>query len=236
MIVAHMVVGAGEADRYLPQVIARARSWADQVHIAVDPLADFDTKELVNESADISSRLVNTWEDHEGKFRAEAWHHLEAAYHLTTNDWVLCLDADEVIHEYDIIRQVPANFAGRRIMFTFYEIWTPEGDYRVDGLWQPWNGYIMFPYRPHGHFKDKALACGREPTYVDNLPPISRPIASLLHYGYAREADRQGKHDRYMRIDGGKFHNLGHLKSILSPAQTKPWTKGGLLEVAAKAK
>lgn len=225
-----MVVGPGEADRYLAQVMSRARAWADQIHVVLDHDATFEEKRVVDEYADIHERASSTWAEHEGRFRTEAWHRLEDNLHLNHDDFVVCLDADEILHDYAMIRQVPANFPGKRIPVTFYEMWGQD-QYRIDGLWKPWVGYVMFPFRRHGHFKDRKLACGREPTYVDLLPSAPRPVSALLHYGYAREEDRQRKHDRYMELDGGAFHNLNHLRSIVFPAQVEPWTKGGLIDV-----
>lgn len=230
MIVAHMVVGPGEADRYLPQVMQRARAWADQIHVVMDRDATLEEKKVVDEFADIYEKARSTWVDHEGRFRTEAWHRLEDNLNLTKDDFIVCLDADEILHDYAVIRKVPETFPGKRIPVKFFEMWS-QTEYRVDGMWKPWVGYVMFPYRPHGHFKDRRLACGREPTYVDLLPAAPTPVSALLHYGYARIEDRQWKHDRYMTLDGGNFHNLDHLKSIVFPPDLKAWTKGGLIDV-----
>lgn len=232
MIVAHMIVGPGEADRYLEQVLKRTHSWADQVHVAIDPAATIKEKEIVDTWADCYSVLQDTWEDHESRFRFKAWMRLEEALNLSREDFIVCIDADEVVHEPSMLRDAAKEFPGQKISFTFHEMWSPT-EYRIDGNWKPYQAAIMFPYRTHGSFRDRSLACGREPTYVQSLPPASNPVSDLLHYGYASEKDRQAKYERYMRLDGGKFHNVNHLKSILRPPALRTWEKGGLLDVGA---
>lgn len=230
MIIAHMVVGPGEADRYLEQVLKRTHSWADQVHVAVDPMAGEKEREIVDTWADAYSVLPVPWEEHEARFRLKAWTRLEEAYHLSREDFIVCIDADEVVHDPSLVRDAAKEFPDQRISFTFHEMWSAD-EYRVDENWKPYEAAIMFPYRTLGHFRDRALACGREPTYVSAIPPARNPVSDLLHYGYATEKDRQNKYERYMRLDGGKFHNVNHLKSILKPPALQKWEKGGLLDV-----
>lgn len=232
MIIAHLIVGPGEGDRYLEQVLKRTHSWADQVHVALDPAATIKERELVNVWADSYSVLPATWEEHEARFRLNAWTRLEEAYNLSREDFIVCIDADEVIHDPSLVREAAKEFPGQKISFTFHEMWSAD-EYRIDENWKPYQAAIMFPYRTHGSFRDRALACGREPTYVSAIPPARNPVSDLLHYGYATEKDRQAKYERYMRLDGGKFHNVNHLKSILKPPALHKWEKGGLLDVGS---
>jgi hypothetical protein len=37
----------------------------------------------------------------------------------------------------------------------------------------------------------------------------------MQHLGYILDEDKQIKHERYTEIDGGEFHNLSHINSIL---------------------
>lgn len=230
MIVAHMIVGPGEAERYLEPVLKRTHTWADQVHVAIDPAASVKERAIVDMWADCYSVLPEPWEAHESRFRTKAWMRMEEALHLSPEDFILCIDADEVIHDGAMVREAAKQFPGQKIAFTFHEMWSPT-QYRADGNWKPYQAHIMFPYRTHAHFRDRALACGREPTYVGTLTPAKNPVSDILHYGYANEQDRQAKYERYMRLDGGKFHNVNHLKSILHPPDLRTWEKGGLLDV-----
>ena len=66
--------------------------------------------------------------------------------------------------------------------------------------------------------RDQALSSGREPEAVrsfmrqDCVEPTG---VEILHFGWANEDDRQRRYDRYMRHDNGRFHNRGHLDSIM---------------------
>jgi hypothetical protein len=37
----------------------------------------------------------------------------------------------------------------------------------------------------------------------------------MQHLGYIFDQDKQKKYERYSQIDGGKYHNLSHINSIL---------------------
>lgn len=226
-VICHMVVGPGEAERYLEQVLDRALYWADELHVVLDRKAGAKEEEVVRSRATSWQRSVLTWEDHEGRFRADAWGSMEMAVSPTVDDYIICLDADEVVFDHHLIRSGIKQNMGLRIPFRFFEMWG-ESEYRVDGQWRPYEAPICFPYREYGHFYNKALASGRQPTYVGQIraAPV---LGTVLHYGYARPEDRQAKYERYMRLDGGQFHDIGHLKSIMGPVSTEPWNKGGLL-------
>ena len=226
MIICHMVVGPGEAKRYLPQVLDRALLWADQLHVTLDVEAGHSEYDVAKSYATHVDRATTSFQDHEGRFRFEAWRLLELL-EPSGEDFIVCLDADEVIVDHQIMDTAVREYPGHQILFQFHEMWT-DTQFRTDGFWKPYNAGIMFPYRPGGHFVDRPLACGREPTYVANLPR-SRVVGDILHYGYLKPEDRQYKYDRYMRLDGGKYHDLGHLKSIIAPPELVTWKKGGTL-------
>lgn len=228
MIVAHMSVGPNEANRYLRDVLKRIHAWADQVHCAIDPAAGDAEREIVHEWADAYSVMSRPWVEHEGRFVTEAWRALESAYPLTSHDFIVTIDADEVVIDPDMLKAGAAEFPGQKIALTFHEMFSFT-HYRVDGHWKPYTAWIMFPYRPSGVFRDQHLAAGREPTYVWNLTPAKNPVSDLLHYGYATQEDRERKYERYMTLDGGKYHDINHLKSILRPPDLRPWEGGGLL-------
>lgn len=230
MIVAHMIVGPGEAKRYLPQTLKATRAWADVVHVALDLKAGEEETEIVEAYADFFNPLFRTWTEHEGKFRQAAWNEMEVQIQPSNSDHILVIDADEIIVEHERVKAAAKDFPGKRVGFLFHEMWSATA-YRTDLFWKPYKAWIMFPYRPDGRFRDRFLACGREPTYVPTLPMVGNPVANLLHYGYAMESDRKKKYDRYMKIDGGKYHNLNHLKSIMYPPELVEWKGGGLIDV-----
>jgi hypothetical protein len=230
-IITHMVIGPDEADRYLDQVIDRVMGWTDEFHAVIDAGATTMREfQIVDQyTANVEESKLR-WEDHEGKFREDAWRRMEAMMAPTADDYIVLLDADEVILDPWVLRPAIMANHGRRLSYTFHEMWS-QNQFRVDGHWKPYQAWIVVPYRPGGHFVDRALASGREPTYVAKIPRIDEPVGNLLHYGYARAEDRQFKYDRYQRLDGGRFHNPNHLRSILHTPVLEAWQGGGLINV-----
>lgn len=229
-IITHMVIGPNEADRYLTQVIDRVLGWTDEFHAVLDADTGMREFQIVDQYTANVRHSKLRWEDHEGKFREDAWHIMEDMMQPSLDDYIVILDADEVVtHPWSIRPAILAN-EGRRLAFTFHEMWSPH-HYRVDGHWKPYPAWVCIPYRYDGHFQDRPLASGREPTYAARVPRIDEPISELLHYGYARPEDRQFKYDRYQRLDGGKYHNQDHLRSILHTPELNYWEGGGLLDV-----
>jgi len=225
-IIAHMVVGPGEYDRYLPQVLERITWWADDIHVGFDKGAGEEEFRLVSDVTYHRNFLPLSWSDDEGKFRQAAWDDMVREMKPTAEDYILCIDADEVIVQHELVKRAVREFAGQRLAFKFHEMWD-ETHFRIDGFWKPYLAGVLFPYRPGGRIRQQAMACGREPTYVSNLPTKKLSIADILHYGYAREADRQAKYERYMALDAGRYHNVRHLQSIIQPASLKEWRGGG---------
>jgi hypothetical protein len=222
-----MIVGPGEADRYLPEVLDRAFIVSDTITCVLDPAATGAEESVAREFTDCVEQTPSySWGAHEGKFRQFAWETMEWHTQPDLDDYVLVLDADELIVDTDPIQKAAREHQGRRLGFTFYEMFSMTS-YRVDGHWKPYVAWIMIPYRREGRVRDRAMASGREPTYATSVRRVDAPIASVLHYGYARAEDRKAKHDRYMEIDGGKYHSLEHLKSIMYPPQLKEWEGGG---------
>ena len=230
MLIGHMIVGPGEADRYLAHTLGRACAAVDVMHVSVDPRATEVDVGVVDGYATLWEVLDVTWEDNESIFRQSAWDAMSSSVSPTSSDMVLLVDADELIHNPEAVRGSTLAKAGQALPVTFYEMWSSDS-YRVDGLWKPYQAHIIIPWRPGATFLRRRLACGRQPTYVTDVPKFGMPVGEILHYGYATERDRQAKHDRYMRLDGGAFHNIDHLRSILAEPQLHKWEKGGLLDV-----
>ena len=228
-IIGHMVVGPGEADRFLGTVLGRANDWADVMHVALDLTANNDDEHVSRSRADYVTRTVNTFTTHEGKFRQEAWHQMEEAVEPELGDYIVCIDADEIIHNAPAVRKAIREFPGKRLGVTFHHMWDGT-HYRVDGQWRPHVAHIIIPYQFYGHHVDRAMACGREPTYAQTIAMHGMPVSDILHLGYLRDEDKQMKYDRYMALDGGKFHSNAHIQSIIMKPSLERWTKGGLLD------
>ena len=114
---------------------------------------------------------------------------------------------------------------------------------RQDGGWKEHPVPICYaiPAMKHGdrraiqHWRipDKALACGRVPieVAVASNRALNESAADILHLGWACEADRWARHQRYVVHDGGAHHASKHLDSIMWDNSrvhltTRPWPEG----------
>jgi glycosyltransferase involved in cell wall biosynthesis len=211
------MIGRNESSRYLEDVLKRISSQVDRV-IFTDDCSDDETPNIASKYAEVFSTSEQTFNINEGKLRSFAWSNLSKF--ARDGDWVVAIDCDEMLYHIDdlnirdILNQSPFDVVNVR----FYHMWN-DAQYRVDKLWAPNNSSRIFRYMSNGQFLDRALACGSEPTYVrDFISSRNFWINSGLimkHLGYVRDEDKQSKYERYSSIDGGRFHNLSHINSIV---------------------
>lgn len=231
MIVCGMIVGPGEGDRYLSQMLAKAGEWADVIVLVADHV-DEKTQAIIDEAHDSTYRLFSysipapapsfiTDESYVRNGLMMALDHV-----LRPDDLVVILDADEQLND----RERPVRTALERLVapprgirawsMWFLHLWDESGThYRVDGGWAPAQQFRIYRHRHDARIDPRPLACTA-------IPPSAQPRAEaaleVLHWGYARPDDRQAKHDRYMTIDGGRYHSRAHLESILTEPVLNP--------------
>ena len=233
MIIAHMVVGPGEADRYLDPVLARVSEVADVIHVALDPFATPYEKNVALIWADsVTHTETPGFLEHEGKFRTRAWMDMEQTVGPEVGDTILLIDADEFIFDPEAVKKAGREYPNQRLGFTFYHMWGDDS-YRIDGAWAPHMAWILIPYRKGGRHADKKMACGREPLYARNETQVGVSVSDILHYGYYDDADKTEKYVRYSTHDGGRYHSGAHIKSIIQPPSLERWEKGGMLNVGS---
>lgn len=218
MIYAQMI-GRNETGRFLEEVLQRLSTQVDKI-IFTDDCSDDDTLEVAAKYAEVFKTERPLFTEHEGQLRAFAWGNMEKFAKI--GDWIIAIDCDEkLFHTSDLeIRDVLSQSAHDVVNVRFYHMWN-ETQYRVDKLWAPTNSSRIFRYTNNGGFANKKLACGSEPTYVREwLAKGNFWINSGLvmqHLGYIRDEDKQAKYERYSHLDGGNFHNLNHINSIIDP-------------------
>ena len=211
------MVGRNESSRYLEDVLKRISSQVDRI-IFTDDCSDDNTPEIASKYAEVFRTNQQLFNVHEGRLRSFAWSNL--AKFAKDGDWVLAIDCDEMLYHIDDldIRNVLNQSAFDVVNVRFYHMWN-ETQYRVDKLWAPTNSSRIFRYLSNGAFENKALACGSEPTYVRQFISsrnfwINSGLV-MKHLGYVQDEDKRSKYERYSSIDGGKFHNLNHINSII---------------------
>ena len=126
------------------------------------------------------------------------------------------------------------------------EVWKADKNdiwVRMDGAWSPRPIGIAFQVpedhwenrqsRRHWRIPERPLACGRVPalTMMAGNRTISDPVTKILHLGWACEADRDGRYQRYAKHDDGQFHQKNHLDSIMWSDEKvtiypEPWPEG----------
>lgn len=218
-IIAQMV-GRNEANKYLPRVLERLKNQVDEI-VFTDDCSDDNTADVASNFAHVYKTPKPMFTVHEGRLRKYAWLNLEN--HASEGDWIIAIDCDEMLYDASDIEDINIrkvlNASEKDVVnVRFYHMWN-ENQYRVDKLWTPNNSTRIFRYLSGGTFRDRALACGAEPTYVlDLVNQRNFWLNSNLvmqHLGYIRDEDKQLKYQRYSNLDGGKFHNLNHINSIV---------------------
>lgn len=218
-IIAQMV-GRNESNRFLEDVLERLSTQVDEI-VFTDDCSDDNTMEIASKYAHTYRTPMQMFNKHEGRLRKYAWLNLEN--HAKEGDWILAIDCDEKLYNVNDltnadVRTVLMNSEKDVVNVRFYHMWN-ETQYRVDKAWQPNNSSRIFRYMSGGTFYDKALACGSEPTYVvDWIRQKNYFVHSGLimqHLGYIKDNDKLMKHERYSQLDGGKFHNINHINSIV---------------------
>ena len=216
MIYAQMI-GRNESSRYLLEVLERLSTQVDKI-IFTDDCSDDDTAEIASQYAEVFQTDRPMFSEHEGQLRALAWGNLSKFAQV--GDWVIAIDCDEMLYhiEEQPIRDVLNTSPFDVVNVRFYHMWNDK-QYRVDKLWTPNNSTRIFRFIENGGFINRKLACGSEPTYVvDFLRARNYWVNSGLimqHLGYVKDEDKKAKFERYSSLDGGEFHQLAHINSIV---------------------
>lgn len=216
MIYAQMI-GRNESSRFLEEVLQRLSQQVDRI-IFTDDCSDDDTLEIAGKYAEVFKTPTPMFSEHEGKLRAMAWSNMEKF--AKTGDWIIAIDCDEkLFHTEDVsISEVLNRSEFDVVNVRFYHMWN-DMQYRVDKLWAPNNSSRIFRFVSGGGFLNRKLACGSEPTYVrdwinrNNFWVHSNLV--MQHLGYIRDEDKVAKWKRYSELDGGEFHNINHINSIM---------------------
>lgn len=233
-----------EADRYLQACLSWLKPMVDGIFVYDDRSTD-DTVELaasMGASVAVRSDQGTSFLEHEGRFRGECWQAFERFMKPEHNvDWVLAIDADEFLVDADgRMDQGPGGVLGTlratcistynaaSVILPIPEVFmildTGRPLVRKDGYWGSIRGTRLFRYFEGGKFQDKPMGCGSEPHYVGmgRKTDVNNGL-NLMHYGYADEADRVAKYQRYSALlEHG--HDARHIQSILQVPSLDNWS------------
>jgi glycosyltransferase involved in cell wall biosynthesis len=218
-IIAQMV-GRNEEKRFLKEVLQRLSVQVDEI-VFTDDCSEDNTYSIASNFCHTYKTNEPTFQVHEGRLRSFAWNNLSK--HAKPGDWIIAIDCDEMLYSKNNlnsldIKSILSKSEKDVVNVRFYHMWNFT-QYRVDKLWAPNNSSRIFRFVSGGIFADKVLASGSEPTYVSNwIMQKNFWVDSGLvmqHLGYIHNEDKEKKYERYSNLDGGKFHNLNHINSIL---------------------
>lgn len=224
-----------EAGRYLASCLSWNGDILDSMFVYDDCSDDDSVNVAFDNGAVVSVRpsTVSSFMEHEARFRYAAWLEFERVVEPQVGDWVLSFDADEFLVTDGVDRRAVVeseirkaqSFGKSSIMLHFPEVFFFDGDQvavRKDGYWDTIYGPRLFAYKPDGVWADVVMGCGAQPSYVAKSSSYSSSNISMLHFGYASEADRSMKWERYTSVyDHG--HSNTHIQSIVTSPRLELW-------------
>jgi hypothetical protein len=201
-----MVVGAGEADRYLKTVMDRTMPLVDRMFIwGVSP--DTKTEKLIESYSNVEYHRCDgyAW----AEFQPQIKYTLLTRYILPYSpDWIVALDSDEIFDKR-VTREVLEMMTLRgEIAFTFYcvHLYDDENHYRNDGAWGGFRNVRFWKpiYEIPQYWSAQKLHCGLAPRYAYAYAGDSEFY--FKHYGYLGREDRKKKAERYKKHDPGYIY------------------------------
>lgn len=220
-LVASMIV-RNERDRYLAWTIPALLGFCDEIRVLDDHSTDGTAEWLAEFDRVEVKQAVRPMAENEGLARQELLEWTLAA----RPTHVLAIDADELLLDGDLVLDALEQNTNTDVFtLEMAEVWGADEDgYRVrtDGGWAPRQVPILYrvPERRNpGMWKiqARAWASGREPRAVRMIAARYRKAtgAVVMHLGWACADDREERHARHMKVDGGRFHASKHLDSIM---------------------
>ncbi|NPV52974.1 MAG: hypothetical protein HPY71_05570 [Firmicutes bacterium] len=210
-----------EADRYLCKVLRHAAQYIDSA-VILDDASEDNTVQICKETLKgIPLTIVSNAQPgfaNEIELRKQLWNLVVS----TNPDWILVLDADEMLEDRaaSTIRGLIDQPFYDHYSFRLYDFWDAT-HYREDLYWQAHKTYrvLLVRYQPDFVYtwRETPLHCGRLPNNLFLLPG-TRTDLRVKHFGWATLEDRQIKYQRYVTLDPkGVYGILPQYESILDP-------------------
>lgn len=205
-IVGYMVFGAGEADKYLADVLRRNLPLVDSL-VCWGDAPDRRSEEMVLRYPRVEYHRYHEsiWGTSQNRIKEAL---LTRYVKPKQPDWCLCFDADEIFDKR-ITREKLEELSqdGLAYSFRFITLWDDEEHHRVDGGWGHFWNCRFFKFLPNERqeFMRRNVHCGLAPMYALSK---STDIHYLVkHYGYMNREHRQQKVERYKKFDPQKALN-----------------------------
>lgn len=228
-----------EAPRYLTSMLEETVKIVDELFV-YDDQSDDETVSIVSKHTPnwwVRDNEVSSFLEHEGRFRQDMWDNFESLCNPKVGDWVLAIDADELLTttgdnccvrcEVDKAIEFAVIQGAESVLLPVPEVFGFADDghplVRKDGLWNTIAGTRLFRYKRGGSYRNRPMGCGAEPDYVSKSK-ISRQSLGLhlMHFGYAYEPDQLAKYQRYTSLQT-HGHLDAHVQSIIGPKKLERW-------------
>jgi glycosyltransferase involved in cell wall biosynthesis len=219
-----MMLVKNEADRWLTQSLGKLVRLCDKIVVLDDDSTDNTTQICMDYGCKVYVSDKSLWGTDELYQRKRLFD--LAKFEAKENDWIICLDADEIIplafipYLKYLMNILDNNING--IALKLHDMWDCE-HYREDMYWEAhkFNYPVAIRYREGFDYKwrDKLLHCGRFPQ--NSSPNCITTHIPLKHMGWSTLEDRKQKYDRYMKVDPeGKHGLIQQYRSILDENPT----------------
>lgn len=214
-LIGTMVIGEGEADRYLATTLPALQALCDDVIVLLNNV-DAKTQKLVERSGVRAFKDDREWAVNQPYMKEEL---TKRAYELH-GDWILAVDADEILcatrEELEDLFLLP------EVAWSVYvtQLWDDETHYRPEISF--WNIRLYQSKPEMGYrFEKKPLHCGIAPAWAYHYGWYA-PIL-LMHYGLMDVSNRKRKAERYKRHDPtGKWKPLSWYRWLSNESEGRP--------------
>jgi hypothetical protein len=227
-IIGFMVVGGGEADRYLEASLNEFKRLCDDAIIATNN-ADQRTKDLINKYGYWQYEDNREW----GKEQPNIKTDLLSKVSRLKPDWIIALDSDEVFAPEFTRAEAERLGGGNEIAWNFLivNLYNDREHFAHDaGIQRFWNVRFYKFLPQYGlEFQKKRLHCGL-------APPIAYKYGwhapyYVEHYGLMKREDRIRKIERYDKYDpNAKMKGQEYYDDLRKDLKEYPFERAKLLE------
>jgi glycosyltransferase involved in cell wall biosynthesis len=211
------VIRARNAAKWIAEVIDSMLWICANVLVMNDHSTD-DTADIVNGTARataITSPFTSLNEARDRTFLTRA------AIHAHAPDWILMLDADEVLLEPFSLQYQLHLGGAQAYALQILTLWDTPDQIRVDGIYGDlWRPSVFSAHETSGVWTERVpggtnLHCGSIPSDLVNQAVRCEPPVRVKHYGSMLQADRLRKYAWYLEHDAANLENEDHYRHAI---------------------